>query len=62
MVQRPAIRGYIGDLQDIYGGQLAKLTMDVELKGSGTAGTAPELGVLPCALAGLPRRSSPQPR
>lgn len=46
MVQRPAIRGYIGDLQDIYGGQLAKLTMDVELKGSGTAGTAPELGVL----------------
>lgn len=46
MVQRPAIRGSLGDLQDVFGGQLAKLTMDVEIKGSGTAGTVPEIDAL----------------
>lgn len=46
MVDRPGIRGFIGDLQRIYGGQLAKLTLECEMKGSGAAGTAPEIGTL----------------
>lgn len=46
MVQRPAIRGFIDELQRIFAGQLGQLKCDVELKGSGTAGTAPELDPL----------------
>lgn len=46
MNDRPAVRANIGKLQQIFGGKLGKLTFDVEVKGSGTAGTAPEAGVL----------------
>lgn len=46
MVDREAIRGSIGQLQKIYGGELRKFTFDCEVKGSGTAGTAPEIGPL----------------
>lgn len=46
MIDRAAIRESLAPLKPIYGGRLAELTFDVELKGSGTAGTAPELGVL----------------
>jgi len=46
MNDRPAVRANIGKLQQVFGGKLAKLTFDVEVKGSGTAGTAPEAGTL----------------
>lgn len=46
MNERPAVRASIGMLQHVYGGMLQTLTFDVEMKGSGTAGTAPEMGVL----------------
>lgn len=45
MVQRPAIRGSIASLQQLYGGSLMSVTFKVEVKGSGAAGTPPELGV-----------------
>lgn len=52
MVERPAIRANLNDVQAVYGGQLMELSFDCEIKGSGTAGTAPEIGVLfrGCAL------------
>lgn len=43
MNERMPIRKNIGSLQHIYGGALKTVTFDVELKGSGAAGTAPEL-------------------
>jgi hypothetical protein len=46
MNERGAIRQSIGQLQKIYGGQLKRLTFECEVKGSGTAGTAPEIGPL----------------
>lgn len=51
MNDRPAIRADIGQLQQVYGGALARLSFDVEVKGSGTAGTAPEHGTLLRACA-----------
>jgi hypothetical protein len=52
MNDRAAIRGSIGQLQKVYGGNLAELTFKVEVKGSGAAGTAPELGpaLLSCGM------------
>lgn len=52
MVERPAIRNSLGTLQHIYGGSLLSVTFAAEVKGSGTAGTAPEIGTLlrGCAL------------
>lgn len=52
MVARPAIRANLNDLQAVYGGQLIELSFDCEIKGSGAAGTAPEIGTLfrGCAL------------
>ncbi len=44
MVSRPAVRSTLGQLRQLYGGRLINLTFDVELKGSGAAGTAPEIG------------------
>jgi hypothetical protein len=44
MNDRGAVRGSIGQLQKVYGGHLAQLTFRVEAKGSGAAGTAPEIG------------------
>ena len=51
MNERGAIRGSIGKLQKVYGGQLARLSFECEVKGSGTAGTAPEIGALLKACA-----------
>ena len=52
MVERPSIKSAIGKTQQIYAGTLMALSFDVELKGSGAAGTAPEVGALlrACAL------------
>lgn len=46
MVDREAIRGSTGQLQRVYGGQLKRISFEVEVKGSGAAGTAPEIGPL----------------
>lgn len=46
MAERMATRASLGKLKPVFAGQLGQLTFDVELKGSGAAGTAPELGVL----------------
>lgn len=46
MLERPAIRTSFGKLQKVFGGALKMISFDVEMKGSGTAGTAPELGPL----------------
>lgn len=46
MTPRAGVRPSQGKLQSVYGGRLMKLTFAVEVKGSGTAGTAPELGPL----------------
>lgn len=46
MVDRPAIRASLGQLKPLYAGSLMQFSFDVEIKGSGAAGTAPELGVL----------------
>jgi hypothetical protein len=52
MVARPAIRVNLNDLQAVFAGQLLELSFEVEIKGSGTAGTPPEIGPLlrGCAL------------
>jgi len=44
--KRTPVRPSFGKLKPIYGGHLAEVSFDVECKGSGTAGTAPEWGVL----------------
>lgn len=46
MAERAATRASLGKLKPIFAGTLGQLTFDVEIKGSGAAGTAPELGVL----------------
>ncbi len=46
MVERPAVRQNIGMLQQVYAGALKTVTFSCELKGSGTAGTAPEIDPL----------------
>lgn len=53
MVERPAIRSSLGALQHLYGGSLLACSFKVEVKGSGAAGTAPEIGdlLLGCAHA-----------
>ena len=43
MNERPAVRESIGMRQKVYGGSLKAVSFDVELKGSGTPGTAPEI-------------------
>jgi len=54
MVQRGAIRTSLGEMQHIYGGMLQSVTFECEVKGSGTAGTAPEIDALlrACGLDG----------
>jgi len=42
MNERPATRASIGKLQHVFGGLLRTISFDMELKGSGTAGTPPE--------------------
>jgi len=46
MQGRNAVRASLGKLQQVFGGTLRAVSFDCELKGSGTAGTAPEIGVL----------------
>jgi hypothetical protein len=46
MIEREIIRGSLNPEQAVYGGALISFQFDVELKGSGTAGTAPRLGDL----------------
>ena len=42
MYDRDVIKGTLGGLAQIYAGSLMEVTFDIEIKGSGTAGTAPE--------------------
>ncbi len=44
MVERSPIDGSIAKKQSVYGGSLMSVSFDVEIKGSGAAGTPPELG------------------
>lgn len=46
MNERPAVRANLGKLKKIFGGRLLTVTFDCEIKGSGSAGTAPEIGAL----------------
>lgn len=46
MNARGAVRASIGQLQEIYGGQLKRITFEVEVKGTTAAGVAPEWGPL----------------
>lgn len=46
MIERPAVRPVLGALAQVYGGRLVSVSFDAEVKGSGAAGTAPEIGVL----------------
>lgn len=46
MIERPLIRTSLGKLKQIYGNSLMEISFDVELKYSGTAGTAPEIDPL----------------
>jgi len=46
MNERDVVKKTLGKKKSIYGGSLKTVTFDVEIKGSGTAGTAPDLGVL----------------
>lgn len=46
MVRRGAIRTSLGELQQIYGGMLQAISFECEVKGSGAAGTAPEIAPL----------------
>lgn len=53
MYQRNVVRPSFGKLKSLYGGHLAEVSFDIEVKGSGAAGTAPEYGVLlrACGMA-----------
>src|SRR5688572_20173183 len=46
MNPRAVVSANINQRQQVYGGRLARIQIPCELKGSGTAGTAPECGVL----------------
>lgn len=46
MNERDSVKNTNAVRQHIFGGKLKTISMDVELKGSGAAGTAPEFGVL----------------
>ena len=43
-IERPAIKGALGQFQSVYGGSLMELTFSAEIKGAGAAGTPPEIG------------------
>ncbi len=53
MLPRDLIRPYLGNFQNIVSAAYSKITFDVELAGSGTAGTAPAYGALlrACAMS-----------
>ena len=46
MAQRAPVRTSQGKLKDLYAGALISIKFDVEIKGSGSAGIAPEFGPL----------------
>ena len=46
MAERNVVKATFGKEQAVYGGHLKTVSFDVELKGSGAAGTAPEIGQL----------------
>jgi len=46
MIARSAVKNTLGKKQDIYGGSLKTISFATEIKGSGAAGTAPEIGPL----------------
>lgn len=46
MIERPVASSSLSQFPKVAGGNHARLTFDVELKGSGSAGTPPEYGVL----------------
>ncbi len=46
LIERLGVKATLGKTQSIYGGTLKAVSFDVELKGSGAAGTAPEIGPL----------------
>ena len=52
-IDRPLLRGYIGANSQLVGSRFVKVTFEVEVSGSGTAGTAPAWGPLlrACAMA-----------
>jgi len=43
-VERPIVNGDLSPLVSIYAGSLRSISFDVEVKGSGSAGTAPDIG------------------
>lgn len=53
MIDRPIIKNTKGKLAQVYGGSLAEISFDVEIKGSGTAGAAPEINdlLVACGMA-----------
>lgn len=51
MIERPVVRSNISPLKPVYGGRLATVSFSCELKGSGSAGTAPEVDALLRACA-----------
>ena len=44
MAERNPVKSALGRLQSVYAGTMMEITFRCELKGSGTAGTAPEIG------------------
>jgi len=46
MFDRQAVRASLGTLQHVYGGTVGGIRFEAEFKGSGAAGTAPEIGPL----------------
>ena len=46
MVERPALNANISELKSLYAGSMIALTITCEMKGSGIAGVAPEIGSL----------------
>ena len=46
MVDRANVQAELGSRQNIYAGRMGSCTFEVEVKGSGVAGTAPEIGPL----------------
>jgi len=46
MIDRPSVSGTMATKQQIFGGRLLSVTFSAEIKGSGSAGTAPEIGAV----------------
>lgn len=46
MLDRSPVKSTLGQLQPVFAGTLMEMTFNVEIKGSGTEGTAPEFGPL----------------